>query len=686
MKALLTKGLDLFLGGAVGPIQAGDDLSYLDRLGSPPIYSFSTCQELSTALKEKGYTHINSFLALPSRRTPRWLLPLGNASGMISGMQVYLPHRRVPRAIKRLLIEMIKKGWNGALASQVFIASKAPLPIEVLVGGAIEEYQPLFALSFGRGPAVRKLTIQVMRPDGEIRGYIKLPLTSAATDRVRHEAMVLDRLWGFTELRPHIPRPLHAGIWTEGYVLFQSSLSGEVGPTKLTTVHETFLRTLWEVHRIQRPGYNLVEEIGAKWQQAAVLLDSKWKDLGREVLRRSAQELDRITVRCGISHGDFAPWNTRVNEGRLLLFDWESTHWEAPTSWDLYHFCLQTTATSLNKSAWSELQIRDHDGALYLLYLLNSVIQFLQEENRSAINNRRRLLVGQLEKHINVRVDDRAAPKHIESSVQEGGRSNAALPPAGDSATPRIVTTSWDDGDPLDLRIAELLRSRGLRGTLYIPISGYLSKETLRPADLRALSSAGFEIGAHSVSHKSLTLFPESELEREVTVCKQVLEQMIGTEVSMFCYPNGRYSPRVIRELKYAGYKGARTTQMLAIKSAFLPFEMPTTVQAYPHPKAGYLRDLGRAKNVSGLWRFTTELSQFETWLELAKRLFSQVLGRGGIWHLYGHSWEIEAGGIWDDLREILDHVSNREGVTYMTNGQLLSSAIEGQLVSSMDV
>ena len=37
---------------------------------------------------------------------------------------------------------------------------------------------------------------------------------------------------------------------------------------------------------------------------------------------------------------------------------------------------------------------------------------------------------------------------------------------------PRTVTTSCDDGDPSDLKVAELLRTRGLLGTFYFPFIG----------------------------------------------------------------------------------------------------------------------------------------------------------------------------------------------------------------------
>src|SRR6516164_9253174 len=117
----------------------------------------------------------------------------------------------------------------------------------------------------------------------------------------------------------------------------------------------------------------------------------------------------------------------------------------------------------------------------------------------------------------------------------------------------KIVTTSWDDGDPRDLRLAELLRVRGLRGTFYIPIMGYNGGPTLEPSGLRALNSEGFEVGAHGLSHHTLPKFRGKELVREVHVPKKRLEDLLDTEVSMFAYPKGRYDTMVIRELKRAG-------------------------------------------------------------------------------------------------------------------------------------
>jgi peptidoglycan-N-acetylglucosamine deacetylase len=238
---------------------------------------------------------------------------------------------------------------------------------------------------------------------------------------------------------------------------------------------------------------------------------------------------------------------------------------------------------------------------------------------------------------------------------------------------PRIVTTSWDDGDYADLRLAEFLRSRGVRGTFYVPIN--YRERPLDDSQLRSLADEGFEIGAHGFSHKPLWRLPPSELVQEVGPCKSILEDIIGREVRMFCYPCGRYDASVVHALQKAGYWGARTVRMLATRPDFNPFEMPTTLQVFPHSPFAYLKNVARRRRFESLLTCLVQMPRLGSWLQLGKRLFDEVLEKGGIWHLYGHSWEVERLGLWDDLREILDYVSRREGVSYVPNCELVPSA-----------
>jgi hypothetical protein len=239
-----------------------------------------------------------------------------------------------------------------------------------------------------------------MRPNGEILGYIKLPLTDAAMERVHHEAETLNHLWSFPALRPHIPRVLYSGEWGDGAILFQSGGPSRPGPVLFNRQYEEFLQRLWGIQTTEKPGHVLWEEAAARWRKAEPRLSSGWGALGQAALAKAKRELDGVMLPCGVGHGDFAPWNTRVGDGGLYVFDWESASWEAPTSWDIFHFKTQVAAL-LNKK--NDLHIswdcRSGERASFLLYLLNSACHLFGEESPAqgiGLEYRRQLLAKQL--------------------------------------------------------------------------------------------------------------------------------------------------------------------------------------------------------------------------------------------------------------------------------------------------
>lgn len=235
-----------------------------------------------------------------------------------------------------------------------------------------------------------------------------------------------------------------------------------------------------------------------------------------------------------------------------------------------------------------------------------------------------------------------------------------------------IVSTSWDDGHPCDLRLAELLNRYQIPATFYVPIANSEGKPTLGGREIRLLSGAGFEVGAHTLSHTPLAGMNNSRVRTEVFGSKNALEDILGGPVTMFCYPRGRFDRHTLQCVEEAGYAGARTTQVLATTEHFRRFEMPITIQAFPTRPMGYIRNLGRRLALSALYSYCTELRKQENWLVLAKHLFDAVLKEGGVWHLYGHSWELNELQLWDDLAKLLAYIAGREGVAYRTNSDLL--------------
>jgi hypothetical protein len=333
-------------------------------------------------LARHGYTRQHRFAVLPSRTQPRWLLPLASDDGAIDGFELYTPHSPLTRLLKALVVGARATGWNVWARRNVLVAARAPLALEKLASEITGEKHVTFAFSIGTPGSVQKLTVQLMDPQGAILGYMKMPLRGPAEQRLRHEAEVLQKLHTFPQLRAHIPTVLFAGDWDGRYVLFQSAITGKPGPTRWTHHHEEFLSTLHSCAPTMLPGRKLVQRTAQRWNQIAPRLATNWQRIGRDALKSASHDLDTAQIACGIHHGDFVSWNTRVGTKNLFVFDWESAAWETPALWDKFHFLAQTEChLNRNHKESGVVDVRESNRALYLLYLLNSVAQLSDEES-----------------------------------------------------------------------------------------------------------------------------------------------------------------------------------------------------------------------------------------------------------------------------------------------------------------
>jgi peptidoglycan/xylan/chitin deacetylase (PgdA/CDA1 family) len=227
-----------------------------------------------------------------------------------------------------------------------------------------------------------------------------------------------------------------------------------------------------------------------------------------------------------------------------------------------------------------------------------------------------------------------------------------------------IVTTSWDDGHRLDIKLAKLLRKYNIKGTFYIsPQDREFRKDDLLTNQEIKEISKNFEIGAHTMTHPRLNTISVDTAKIEIRESKIYLEKIIRKPVISFCYPGGSYNSTNIEQAKKAGFKLARTVKQFASNESFDPFEMPTTVHAYHH-----------WSNILPIFKYsepTHFLKNYFDWECLAKTLFDRIEENGGIFHLWGHSWEIEKFHYWNKLEIILQHISNKKNVSYISNGEL---------------
>ena len=107
-----------------------------------------------------------------------------------------------------------------------------------------------------------------------------------------------------------------------------------------------------------------------------------------------------------------------------------------------------------------------------------------------------------------------------------------------------FITTSWDDGHPLDLRLAAMLAGRGVRGTFYVTCEP-VNFPVMTGGQMRSLRRMGMEVGSHTVTHAVLTHLDHRQALEELRTSKMRLEDRLGDPVTSFCYPKGEFNRRV---------------------------------------------------------------------------------------------------------------------------------------------
>ncbi len=249
----------------------------------------------------------------------------------------------------------------------------------------------------------------------------------------------------------------------------------------------------------------------------------------------------------------------------------------------------------------------------------------------------------------------------------------------GNKRQPAIVTTSWDDGHPLDLPLAELLATYGVKGTFYVPIADPLVPRMTRD-EIRDLHQMGMEVGSHTQTHPRIHRLDPEVVLRELRDSKAYLEDLLGEEVPAFCYPEGKFSRRNLALIDQAGYRLARTTLGFRTDLEYDPRLMPVGLQFWRHSQRTLLQHALVQRNFRGaadwmrLWKGEHDPTR------LSEHMLRHIQANGGVLHIWGHSWEIEQGGLWKELEESLKRLSGLGPLLSLTNSQVADLVVQARL------
>jgi len=136
----------------------------------------------------------------------------------------------------------------------------------------------------------------------------------------------------------------------------------------------------------------------------------------------------------------------------------------------------------------------------------------------------------------------------------------------------------WDDGDVDDIRLIEILKKHGAKGTFNICPGGNKSERVVAhdfggKYDVYRLALdempqvyEGFCIGGHTMTHQDLRNIEPERAITELVDCKKYIADHFGqTELGM-AYPCGLYDDAVKKLVEKAGYLYSRTVGNVALK------------------------------------------------------------------------------------------------------------------------
>ena len=243
----------------------------------------------------------------------------------------------------------------------------------------------------------------------------------------------------------------------------------------------------------------------------------------------------------------------------------------------------------------------------------------------------------------------------------------------------KALTFSYDDGVEQDVRLIEIFRQHGLKGTFNINggqftpegkvfPEGQVHRRMTEKQVKETYTEDVCEVACHSYKHPFLTECEPAMVSYQIMQDRLALEALFDRQIHGMAYPFGPTNDMVVNVLQNTGIWYSRTTVSTE------KFDMPTDWLRLPatcHHKNPRL-------------------------MELADKFLNLVPNRHPqLFYVWGHAYEFEGMDNWHVIEDFADKMSGKDDIWYCTNMELylawrdfknLESSADGTMIYNPSV
>ena len=320
--------------GSLMGVEASRSPSVRDNVAWPADVS---CLPPSSMLGARGEGY--EYIAYPSAREPRWLIP-ANTLLRSTSFNLWLPQTRRAAIIKQLRVWGLLPGERVSIRGQIYEWLHALLADRLHV--------PDLEMAFYLPPRsiYQKLTTQAMTSQGHIIAIAKFASRPSAKQSLAIERNTLETIATNSQVAAQVPQVICWDRLPDTDLLITSAGPMRGGAEKLGKPHLHFLDALLDSFgdTVRFHESSIWRCIQDTFHTCKPHLTAAWCARYERTFNILLDRLGRGLIGTTLAHRDFAPWNTRsFKNGALFVFDWEFARTGYLMNYDHYHFQFMTS-------------------------------------------------------------------------------------------------------------------------------------------------------------------------------------------------------------------------------------------------------------------------------------------------------------------------------------------------------